>query len=166
MVEQSTIFIPSTAWYALWVLVNTLEGSSVMVVVSCHEVAIILEGPGGWTLGFGREHQHHHSGSSRADRTRDIVVVDRFQWTTDTSSRLVLSSINWAYTLMPRSGPQVVWILRQAEVVGSSSFVSMVGPSSPSCIDQLCSRCVGAGCSSPASVHHPSTAGARRSRWA
>ena len=76
MVEQSTIFIPSTAWYALWVLVHTLEGCSAMVMVCCHEVAIVLESPGGWALGFGREHQHHHSGSSGADCTRDIVVVD------------------------------------------------------------------------------------------
>ena len=76
VVEQSTIFIPNTAWYALWVLVNTLECSSVMGVVSCHEVAIVLESPGGWALGFGREHQHHLSGSSGADCARDVVLVD------------------------------------------------------------------------------------------
>ena len=76
MVEDSTIHSPSTAWYALWVLVNTLECSSVVVVVFGHEVAIVLESPGGWTLGFGREHQHHLSGSRTADCARDIVFVD------------------------------------------------------------------------------------------
>ena len=57
VVEQSTIFITSTAWYALWVHVHALKGCSVMGSVLCHEVAIVLESPGGWTLGFGREHQ-------------------------------------------------------------------------------------------------------------
>ena len=161
-VEQSTISIPSTAWYALWVLVNTLKGLSVIVAASCHEVAVVLESPGGWTLGFGREHQHHHSGSSWADRARDIVVGD---WCYCSCS-LVLSSIDRAVSLHTSRVVQVVRTLRQAEVVGASSFVIVPAPSSPSCVDQLCSWCVGAGCSSPASVHHPSTAGARRSRWA
>ena len=168
MVEHSTIFIPSTAWYALWVLVHTLESSSVVAVVFCHEVAIVLESPGGWTLGFGREHQGCVSARSVTYCTRYVVVVDRCKRTVRVTiiTYFIFGSINWTITLMPRSGPQVVWTLRQAEVVGSSSFVTVPAPSSPSCIDQLCSWCVRAGCSSPASVHYPSTAEARRSRWA
>ena len=76
MVEQSTIFIPSTAWYSLWVLVNTLEGSSVMAEEFCHEVAIVLESPGGWTLGFGGEHQGCVSARRVTYHARYVVLVD------------------------------------------------------------------------------------------
>ena len=79
--------------------------------------------------------------------------------------KLILSSIQ-SMVLNPRADICILWVLWQAEVVDSSSFMIIIASPSYSSIDQFCSRSVRAGGASPAGVDHSSTLRAVRSGWA
>ena len=163
VVEKCTINIWGTPWNRVWVLVNTLKHVMIANIVwvsfvGWHEVARVLQSPCWWTPSFSWDHCDCHPCWSITHSTGNIVVVNSCEWFMVCQ---ILSSIHRAKPLHSRLVCKVVWIIRHAEVVGTSSSASKPASSSPSCIHQLCSSDIWAAGFSPPCVDYPTIPWAR-----
>ena len=137
MVKHSTISIRNTTWHWVWVLVNTLVHSTLVVIPEpCfwHEVAGVLQSPCWWTPGFSWNHGDCHPCWSIAYSTGYIVIVNSWEWCS--CECLILCSIHVAVSLDSRLVAEIVWIIRHAEVVGCSSLMCIPCSTNPPCIHQ------------------------------
>ena len=95
-VEQGTIGSGSTAWYWVWVLVNTLKHGVMVAIVGWQGVARVLQSPCWWTMSFCWYHCDCRPRWNIANGTGSIVVMNSWEW-----SRIcvVLHSVHIVVTL-------------------------------------------------------------------
>ena len=79
MVEQCTIGVAPSIRQGLLVFIHTLVHSAMVTPVCCHEVSIVLPGPGGRAAGPGWDHNYSGSSGHIAHSTRHIVVLCALQ---------------------------------------------------------------------------------------
>ena len=79
MVEHGTICVACTIRQGLLVFIHTLKHGAMVTPVFCHEVSIVLPGPGGRAAGPGWDHNYSGSSGHIAHSTRHIVVVCALQ---------------------------------------------------------------------------------------
>ena len=82
-----------------------------------------------------------------------------------TPPSVILCSIQVAGIIVSRLITQILWVIRHAQVIGTSSTVAVPASSSSSFVDQFSSWCRWAGCPSPPGVDHSTTTGTRRTLW-
>ena len=106
-----------TTRYWLWKLVHTLKCWTMMTKMRmfCHQISIVLFGPGWWAGKSCRNHHKSFSCWSVTHCTWDIVLRDRMKWSSVYRVRvssLILSSIQvCSSTLCPSSEGRVLWLL-------------------------------------------------------
>ena len=155
MVERCSICIACTARYRLWTVINTFMLCAVMVVMICHQIAVVFMSS--WRRAHSFSRYHHHC---IAHCTWDFVLTNCRKW--GTLICLILCTIYvGTSSLSATCVPQIVWVIREAEIVSSTSTVTPIASSSSSCIDELCSRSSWTCGPPPPSVHHPTNSGTR-----
>ena len=75
MVQCSTISVSHTVRQRLLAFIHTLKHGAVVTHVGCHEVSIVLPGPGGRAAGPGWDHNYSGSSGHMTHSTRHIVVM-------------------------------------------------------------------------------------------
>ena len=106
MVEQSTIRVSHTVRQRLLVFIHTLKHGAMVRYAGCHEVSIVLPGPGGRAAGPGWDHNYSGSSGHMTHSTRHIVVICALQ------RILILCPIHIVITLHPvcvSEGRAVFW---------------------------------------------------------
>ena len=129
MVENSTIYISMASCKRLLVFIHTLKHSTVMMVIvlRCHDVSIVLPGPGGRAAGLGWDHYYSGSSGHIAHSTRNIVVVRPL------SGILILRAKHLHMSSSPLLVGQcggVLWVPRHTQVIGPTPTVTIPASSS------------------------------------
>ena len=131
-----------------------------MAMVFGHEVAIVLSGPG-WRAGsLTRYHDYCRSGGHMTDSTGNIVILAPLKRV------FILSSINRCYCICWSTsavGKGIFWNFRHAEMICSSSRMSVVRSSSETRIDILCPSYFWASAFPPSCISSSSTLRSSRS---
>ena len=150
----------SLARYRLWTMVNTFIFRTREGMISCHQIAIVFTSPRGRAHSLSRYHHHCPPGWSIAHCTWDIVLENCRLWSADVC--LIFCPIEVRTTVLYAvCVTQVVWVIREAEILSSTSSLVIPTSSSSSCIDELCSRSSWTCGPPPPSVHHPTSSGTR-----
>ena len=138
VVKCSSISVCYTTRYCLWRSVYTFKHCTVKVPVVCHEISIVLPGPG-WRAGV--LCRYHHNSPLRwsiAHCTWNIMLSNRVQWSIICRMRtpsLILGPIQMCSSILcSRSVTQVLWLLWYTEVICSTSSITPVTPGCPSSI--------------------------------
>ena len=80
VVHHSTLFIPSTTWNGFKVFIKALVGGTLLVIISRHEVAIVLALP---LLGAGNcswNHKHTLLLLHLANSTGNVTIGSSYNW--------------------------------------------------------------------------------------
>ena len=118
MVEQHTISITLTSRLRLLVFIHTLKLGAMMSASLCHDISIILPGPGWRAAGLGWDHNYSWSRGHIAHSTRHIVIMNSLD------RPLKLCSMNRGMSSRSISvceGPAVFRVLGHAQVISSTS---------------------------------------------
>ena len=151
MRDESTIGISNIkSRHKLGIFVHTFICGTIKTMVCRHQVSSVLCGPVCGAVDFSWNHQQCSSCCDITHCTRNIVVINISQWLERPSP--ILYSIYIASFLCPTLILQVVRIIWQAEIVGTSSFVIPITPSSPPRVRQLSSLVTGTNSPPPANI--------------
>ena len=136
MVENGSSCAYSPAGYWLWRLIHTFKHCTMITNPGCHQVPIVLPGPGWWAGILSRNHHNCSSCWSVTNCTWDIVARNRVKWSSIclTSSYVQCPMQESSSMLYPSSEGGVLWLFWQTEMVRSTSFFVIRTSSCPSSI--------------------------------
>ena len=129
-VQQSTILVGMATGNILWVLVNTDEVGWMLVAMICsHQVPLILLGPSRRTVIPCRHHQHWATWLDEADNAWRIMMVEiSLKRVTAVLTHVIFSTVHVSGVLMAICVLVILWIGWKAEVVRSTTMVSVAFP--------------------------------------
>ena len=129
-VQQSTILVGMATGNILWVLVNTDEVGWMLVAMICsHQVPLILLGPSRRTVIPCRHHQHWATWLDEADNAWRIMIVEiSLKRVTAVLTHVIFSTVHVSSVLMAICVLVILWIGWKAEVVRSTTMVSVAFP--------------------------------------
>ena len=112
----------------LWILVNTDEITWMLVaIIFCHQVPMILLGPSRWTVIPGRHHQHRATWLDEADNAYCFMIMDiSLKRVTAVLTHFIFSTVHVSGVLMAICVLAILWIVWKAEVVHSTTMVSVM----------------------------------------
>ena len=132
-VQQSSICVFVASWHSLRIEVNANKFTRmVMVVVRGHQIPIILSGPTRWALVGSRNHHLGPTWSDVAHSARCIMLMTiasckALEWC------LVLGAVYCCSTLPSTLVLVVNGIVRETDVVGATTSVSVVSTAHRAC---------------------------------
>ena len=148
--------IPLFTWHIFWINIQTLKHLVAGMVVSLsNEVAMILSCPGGRAVIFSWEHQVERPCRHLAYCTRCIVAV--MVNNVCVFCPINLSIVRWLIC------SRVLWIIRQTQVVCSSTWFTITASSNSSSVDECGASNVGTGGPPPSCVDNTTPTGSRGS---
>ena len=126
-VQQSTILVGMATGNILWVPVNTDEVGWMLVAMICsHQVPLILLGPSRRTVIPSRHHQHWATWLDEADNAWRIMIVEiSLKRVTAVLTHFIFSTVHVSGVLMAICVLVIPWIVWKAEVVRSTTMVSV-----------------------------------------
>ncbi len=129
VIKHSTVSVAHAILQGFLVFIHTLKHGAMMVMTNkrCHDVSIVLPGPGGRAASLGWDHNYSGSSGHITHGTRHIVVVCSL------SRFLILCPIHIGMSLHPTSvceGGAVFWVYGHTQVIGSTSCLGVKGSSS------------------------------------
>ena len=133
MIELSTINIRLTARQSFLISIYTLKHGTITSAKFCtsrHQISEILSCPSWRAGGLGWDHEDSWSSGHVAHSTRYVVVMCSLQRYDSILCAMYLGIS--LYSAAIREGGAVLCVVRHAQVVGSTSAVSVVGSSSDS----------------------------------
>ena len=127
-VQQGTVFVGMATRNILWILINTNEVAWMLVVmISSHQVPMILLDPSRWAVISSRHHQHWTTWLDEADDARRIMIVKiSLKRVSVVIIHFIFSAVHVSNGLRAIFVLVIFWIVWKAKVVRSTTRVIVV----------------------------------------
>ena len=124
-VQQGTVFVGMATRNILWIPINTNEVAWMLVVmISSHQVPMILLDPSRWTVIPSRHHQHRATWLDETDDALRITIVKiSLKRVSVVIIHFIFSAVHVSSGLMAIFVLVLCWIVRKAKIARSTTRV-------------------------------------------